>query len=87
MDIDDDMMDAIPNNQPYFGCLWSTSVRLVGEVAGLYGWEQHTKGAHPKMNKSWTFGGGGGMQQSTIETNSTAGGISLSPNTKIHHFE
>jgi hypothetical protein len=37
MDIEDDMMDAIPNNQPYFRRPWSTSVRLVGEVAGFNG--------------------------------------------------
>jgi hypothetical protein len=37
MDIDDDMMVAIPNNQPHFGRPWSTSVRLVGEVAGFNG--------------------------------------------------
>ena len=39
MEIDDDMMAILPNNPPHFGHLWSTSVRMVGEVAGLNGSE------------------------------------------------
>jgi hypothetical protein len=39
MEIDDDDVAKLPNNQPHFGRLWSTSVRMVDEVSGLNGWE------------------------------------------------
>jgi len=39
MDIDDDMMDAILNNQQKTVRPWNASVRLVSEVAGLNGME------------------------------------------------
>ena len=39
MDIDDDMMDAILNNQQKFVRPWNARVRLVSEVAGLNGME------------------------------------------------
>ena len=60
-------------------------MRLVGEVAGLNGMEEQPKGAHQKSNILWAIGGG--KLQSTIATTSTAGGISLSPNSNIRSFE
>jgi hypothetical protein len=39
MEIDADMMEKLPNNQPHFGHLCSARVRLVGEEAGLNGME------------------------------------------------
>jgi len=39
MDIDDDMMDAILNNQQKSIRPWNARVRLVSEVAGLNGME------------------------------------------------
>jgi hypothetical protein len=35
MVIDGDMMEKLPNNPPHFSRPWRTSVRMVGEVAGL----------------------------------------------------
>jgi hypothetical protein len=32
MEIDADVMEKLPNNQPHFGCPWSVRVRLVGVV-------------------------------------------------------
>jgi hypothetical protein len=39
MDIDDDMMDAILNNQQKSGRPWNVRMRLVSEVVGLNGME------------------------------------------------
>jgi hypothetical protein len=41
----------------------------------------------PKIKLIMDIWGGGGMLQSTIKTNSTAGSISLPPNSNIHSFE
>jgi hypothetical protein len=39
MDIDDDMMDAILNNQQKSGRPWNARMRMVSVVAGLNGME------------------------------------------------
>ena len=49
MDIDDDMMDAILNNQQKSGRPWNARMRMVSEVAGLNGNGITAKRIPPKI--------------------------------------
>jgi hypothetical protein len=49
MDIDDDMMDAILNNQQKSGRPWIARMRMVSEVAGLNGNGITAKRIPPKI--------------------------------------